>query len=188
VADVAVAQEQTTSSGTKALLVAVAVGAAVAVALGAYANAHEPAGQALFTLWFSGTINMKAWFTTAAMVLVLVQVARPVDVQKQAGRHLGSPIHRLVGLAAFLLVLPVAYHCLWSLGLESDPDRTRRFVHSILGCAFFGAFTVKVLAVRSAVMPSWALPVVGGVVFATLTGLWATSSLWFFQNVGFPSF
>ncbi|HEX9258597.1 MAG TPA: DUF6529 family protein [Acidimicrobiales bacterium] len=190
-ADVVVAQEQSTGSGTKALLVATLLGAAVAVGLGVYANGHDPAGQALFVLWFSGTINMKAWFTTAAMVLVLVQVGLALWMYGKLGRQapawVGS-VHRLVGLAAFLLVLPVAYHCLWSLGLESNPDHTRRFVHSMLGCAFFGAFTVKVLAVRSSVMPSWALPVLGGLVFAGLTGLWLTSALWFFQNVGFPSF
>ena len=41
---------------------------------------------------------------------------------------------------------------------------------------------------RSARMPGWALPVVGGLLFACLVGLWLTSSLWFFTNVGFPSF
>ena len=31
-------------------------------------------------------------------------------------------------------------------------------------------------------MPGWALPVVGGLVFAFLVGLWLTSALWFFHN------
>ena len=57
-----------------------------------------------------------------------------------------------------------------------------------MGCVFYGAFTTKVLCVRSARLPNWALPVVGGVLFASLVILWLTSSLWFFDNVGFPSF
>ena len=35
-------------------------------------------------------------------------------------------------------------------------------------------------------MPGWALPVLGGATFTALVVLWSTSSLWFFQNVGFP--
>ena len=32
--------------------------------------------------------------------------------------------------------------------------------------------------------PGWVLPLAGGTLFAILLGLWLTSSLWFFQNVG----
>lgn len=46
----------------------------------------------------------------------------------------------------------------------------------------------KVIAVRSHRLPSWTLPVVGGSVFSALVVIWLTSSLWFFQNVGFPEF
>ncbi len=173
------------------LLVAGVVGAAVAVALGVYGDRHDPAGQALFTLGFSDTINMKSWLATGVGVLAIVQVALAAWLY---GHIAGSappwvgPVHRLVGTVAFVVSLPVAYHCLWSLGFETDSDQTRRFVHSILGCAFYGAFTMKVLCVRSSRMPGWALPLVGGLVFSLLVALWLTSSLWFFQNSGFPSF
>ena len=36
-----------------------------------------------------------------------------------------GPTHRLVGTLTFL-GLPVAYHCLWALGFEDDPDQARR--------------------------------------------------------------
>ena len=86
------------------------------------------------------------------------------------------------------VTLPVAYHCLWSLGFETDSGSTRRFVHSILGCPFYGAFTTKVLCVRST--PDAGLGAPGGrrPAVRLLVGLWLTSSLWFFDNVGFPSF
>jgi hypothetical protein len=187
-----VAPEQARShSAVTALLGAAALGALVSVVLGVYADQHDPAGQALFTLGFSGTINMKAWLATIAVVLAVVQIVLALWMYGRLGGHAPAwvgPVHRLVGLAAFLVILPVAYHCLWSLGFESDVDHTRRFVHSVLGCAFFGIFTTKVLCVRSRSMPGWALPVVGGVLFATLVGLWFTSSFWFFRHVGFPSF
>ena len=61
-------------------------------------------------------------------------------------------------------------------------------MHSVAGCIFYGAFASKVLAVRTKRLPNWVLPVVGGVTFTLLVVLWATSSLWFFQNREFPSF
>jgi hypothetical protein len=55
-------------------------------------------------------------------------------------------------------------------------------VHSVLGSAFYGAFLVKVILVRSGGFPRWALPVAGGLLFAILVGLWLTSSLYFFSS------
>ena len=157
-----------------------------------YGRQHDPAGQALFTLGFSGTINMKAWLATLVIVLATMRryCFRTLAV-RQARRGAPAwigPVHRLFGTLAFLVSLPIAYHCLWSLGFERHPDQARRFWHSLFGCAFYGAFTVKVLAVRSRRMPGWTLPVVGGLVFSLLVGLWLTSALWFFDNSGFPSF
>jgi hypothetical protein len=174
------------------LLLASLGGAAVAVALGVYGRQHDPAGQALFTLGFSGTINMKAWLATLVLLLAIVQISLALWMYGKLGSRPApawtGQAHRLVGTLAFLVSLPIAYHCLWSLGFERHPDQARRFWHSLFGCAFYGAFTVKVLCVRSRRVPGWALPVVGGTVFALLVALWLTSALWFFRNSGFPSF
>ena len=81
-------------TGGVALLGAALIGAAISVALGVYGREHDPAGQALFTLGFSGTINMKAWLATIVLVLAVVQVAaRVVDVREdrpRARRRSGS--------------------------------------------------------------------------------------------------
>jgi heme/copper-type cytochrome/quinol oxidase subunit 4 len=181
-----------TERGSLALLWAVLAGAAVALALGVYGREHDAAGQALFTLGFSGTINMKAWLATVAFVLAIVQVVLALWMYgKLGGRSAPAwvgPTHRLTGTLALLFTLPVAYHCLWSLGFETESGSTRRYVHSIFGCVFYGAFTTKVLCVRSSRLPGWTLPVVGGLLFVCFVVLWLTSSLWFFDNVGFPSF
>jgi hypothetical protein len=42
------------------------------------------------------------------------------------------------------------------------------------------------LVLRIDRLPRLALPVCGGLLVTLLTGLWLTSSLWFFTNVGFP--
>jgi hypothetical protein len=33
-------------------------------------------------------------------------------------------------------------------------------------------------------MPGWSLPVIGGLTFSALTGLWLTSAVWFFTTSG----
>jgi hypothetical protein len=127
------------------------------------------------------------------VVLATVQVllgARLFDkihIPRHAPPWLGDA-HRLVGIVAFALTLPVAYQCLWGLGFESTD--TRVLVHSILGCVFYGAFTAKVLAVRMHGLPDRTLPILGGLVFAVLVGIWLTSSVWFFTSrpSGIPLF
>ncbi len=59
-------------------------------------------------------------------------------------------------------------------------------LHSLLGCAFYGAFAAKVTIVRSKGLPGMALPVAGGLLFATLVGAWLTSAYWFIDNSGWP--
>jgi len=178
-----------TTSGIlwKALL----LGAAVAVAAGVYGSVHDPAGQQTISLFFSNTLSFKAWTTTMILLLALYQLYSAlrmwgkVSFPRELPAWFGDA-HRLSGTLAFALSLPVAFHCLWALGFEPDFSELRRFTHSSLGCLFYGAFAAKVTLVRSRGAPSWALPVVGGVVFTTLVAIWLTSSLWFFTTIGFP--
>lgn len=163
-------------------------GAAVAVAAGVYGRVHDATHRALFELIFTSTLTMKAWLTSVALAFGVVQVLTAlrlygkVHIPRTMPKWLGDA-HRLSGTLAFLFTIPVAYHCLWSLGFAGT-DNTRRFVHSVLGCAFYGAFATKILAVRLRSLAGWVLPVVGGATFTVLVGLWATSSLWFFTTVG----
>jgi Family of unknown function (DUF6529) len=167
------------------LLGVLATGAAVAVTLGVYGKAHDPTQEQPYTLFFSNTINLKVWFATGALALAGVQVllaARiygKIHVPRTAPPWLGDA-HRITGTLAFLVSLPVAYHCLWALGFQSG--ETRVLLHSLFGCFFYGVFTMKVLSVRWQGLPDWVLPLVGGVVFAALVGLWVSSSLWFITS------
>src|ERR1019366_5800027 len=54
----------------------------------------------------------------------------------------------------------------------------------LLGCAFFGAFAVKMLILPKRGLPGWTLPLAGAVVFTVLIGLWFTSAFWFFSTFG----
>jgi hypothetical protein len=172
------------------LLAVAGAGAAVAVALGVYGRVHTPTGAALTTFGFPSLLAMKAWLATGAAALGIVQLLSALAMWGRLPGVRRAPawlpvLHRWTGTAAFLVSLPVAYHCLWSLGLQTTTPRV--LVHSLLGCAFYGAITTKLLALRIERLPGWALPVIGGSLFTLLTALWLTSALWFFTTVGFPA-
>jgi hypothetical protein len=171
------------------LLLAGTVGALVAMALGIYGNVHDPASDLSITLGFADTLTMKVWLASLAVLFALVQVTSALWLYGRLGARsapgwLGA-VHRISGRLAFLLSLPVAYHCLYQLAFQDTT--TRVLLHSIFGCAFYGAFAVKVVIVRSPALPGIALPMAGGALFSALVATWLTSGLWFISENGFPS-
>jgi hypothetical protein len=180
-------QTRTRLAGGAATLLG--AGALLSVALGVYGSAHTPAARPLETFGFSGMLQMKAWLTTAAAVLVLVQLASALWMW---GRLPGagtapawaSVLHRWSGTTAFVLTLPVAFHCLWALGFGTGS--TRVLVHGIAGCVLYGAYAAKMLGLRARGLPGWYLPVLGGVVLGSIVLLWLTAALWFFTRSGLP--
>lgn len=185
--------ETTTAASTETsvtpLIIAAGIGALVAVSLGTYGRVHDPTGQGIVTFGFPAVLPMKAWLTTGAATLAIGQLVSalwmwgrlPLAGPAPAGI---AKAHRWLGTVAFVLTLPVAYHCLWALGFQDST--TRVLAHSILGCLFYGAFTTKMLVLRAHNLPGWALPAAGGTLVAALSLIWMTSSLWFFTTIGFP--
>jgi hypothetical protein len=175
------------SSGVAALLVAMAFGIAVSVGLGVYGRLHDPTGSAINIAGFSSGLAAKAWLASLAFVLAIVQL---VSAMVMYGRFPGvrrapswtGTLHRWSGRLAVLVTVPVAVHCLYALGFADYEPRV--LAHSVLGCFFYGAFTTKMVVLNARTSPGWVLPVVGGLVFSALTGLWLTSSLWFFGTSG----
>ena len=172
-----------------ALIVATAIGGAVALSLGAYSQVHTPTGQTIFDFGFPTLLSMKVWFTTLAATLGLIQATSAAWMWGRLPGFGSAPdwtpvAHRWTGTLAFFATLPAAYHCLWALGYQDTT--TRVVLHSLLGCAFYGALTTKLLVLRSNRLPGWTLPLAGGVLVAVLTGIWFTSSFWFFTTIGFP--
>jgi len=167
---------------------AVLMGAAVAVVLGVYGTRHAPTGQAITTFGFSSMIAMKVWLGAVAGLLALVQGVLALWMYGKLGRAAPAGValaHRATGVVAVLVSLPVAYHCLWSLGFQSYD--TRVLVHSTLGCVFYGAFVTKVIAVRGRSSPQWLLPLAGGALFTTLVLVVLTSSVWYLSTLGTPA-
>ncbi|MFF4148441.1 DUF6529 family protein [Streptomyces sp. NPDC001698] len=161
----------------------------VAVAVGVYAfgRTHTPDyTSGLFGRHGRVSVNdLKARLGSALMALAVVQLLLGLWMYRRlpgagAAPHRVHPTHRLIGLLAFLLSLPIAYHCITAYGVEFTSSRVA--VHSITGCVLYGAFVAKVLVVHSRRLPGWALPATGGALVTAIALMWYTAALWFFTR------
>jgi Family of unknown function (DUF6529) len=174
------------------LLTAALIGGALAISLGVYGRVHEPTGVPnLVFVQVSKMLPLKAWLATVAALLALAQLTTALMMWGKIGNPDNrpawvKPAHRWTGTLAFVVSLPVAYHCLWAVGFQTTT--TRALLHSLFGCIFYGAFASKMLLLRSKHVSSRTLPVAGGLLVSLLVAIWLTSSLWFFTTVSFPGF
>jgi hypothetical protein len=174
------------NSSAAVLIVPALIGCAVSAALGVYGNMHEPANIAINVAGFSSPLTVKVWLATLATLFAVVQLISALVMYGKlpgikAPKWTGT-LHRWSGRVAFIATVPVAMHCLYALGFQTYD--TRVVVHSVLGTMFFGAFTVKMLTLTKKNAPGWALPLLGGLVFTGLAGLFITSALWYFTTSG----
>ncbi|MFJ9822881.1 DUF6529 family protein [Streptomyces sp. NPDC101160] len=166
----------------------------VAAAVGVYwyGRAHTPVyDTSLFGARFDDAQQLKSELGTALLGLALIQLLLALWLYGRlpglgpAPRPVG-PTHRLVGLAAFLLSLPIARHCLVAYGVQLTDARTA--LHSLSGCFLYGAFVAKVNVVRHRRLPGWALPVAGGALVLAIALLWYTAALWYLNGADAPGF
>jgi hypothetical protein len=171
------------------LFAALLLGAGVAVALGVFGRVHQATYDALPAFGFSTTATFKAWIGTVVVALALVQLVTALWLYgrlpgvRAAPPWLGSA-HRVTGTLAFVLSLPVAAYCLYGFGFAPEPLSTRTLIHSLAGCAFYGAFAAKVVLVHTRRLPGWALPVAGGLLLTAVVVAWLTSAVWLFSEIG----
>ena len=177
---------QRATSGAAKIVVPSLIGALVALTLGIYGRLHHPTGIAINIAGFTSPGYVKSWLATVATVFAVVQVVSALvmygKVPRVAAPSWIGGLHRWSGRIAFIVAVPVAIHCLYALGFQNYS--TRVLLHSLLGCAFFGAFTVKMLILPKRGLPGWVLPVVGALVFTLLVAIWFTSAYWFFSTFG----
>ena len=168
------------------LVVPSLIGCLVALVLGLYGRLHHATGIAVNIAGFSSPGYVKSWLATGAVIFALIQVGSALVMYGKVPRVTAPSwiggLHQWSGRIAFLLTVPVAVHCLYALGFATYS--TRVLIHSVLGCLFFGAFTVKMLILPKRGLPGWVLPVVGAVVFTVLVLIWFTSAYWFFATFG----
>jgi hypothetical protein len=175
------------TAGLVKLLVPLCIGAAVSISLGVYGRLHTPTGIAVNLAGFSSPLTVKVWLASVATLFALVQLGSALVMYGRvpgvkAPSWIGT-LHRWSGRTAFLVTVPVMVHCLYAFGFDAHSG-ARVLIHSLLGCLFFGAFTVKMLILPKKGVPGWALPLIGGTVFTVLVALWLSSALWFFATSG----
>jgi Family of unknown function (DUF6529) len=187
------ATDATTLDRTEAnnwIIAAFLTGAVVALGLGVYSRFHDGTFDTVAQLFFSSQLRMKVWLGFVAGILAIYQI---VSAEMIYGRIKLSTFpkwlvdsHRLSGLGAFLFSLPVAYHCLWSIGFDFGSGHDLRvWAHSIAGLLFYGAFVTKLFVIRVKGLPDKVLPIAGGILFTALMIAVLTSVTYGFVNGGF---
>jgi len=173
-----------------------AVGAVVALLLGVFGRVHDPTLAGTTTLGFRTVLAMKVVVSVVIGVIAVLQLIGALWLYGKLGVRAPSWLgtaHRVSGSIGVLLIVFVAYHCLWALGLEygtlpdGEPVSARTVVHGILGCLVIGALVTKVVAVRSRRAPGWFLPVAGGLLFTLLVAAVLTSAVWYLSAKGWPA-
>ncbi|MEW2398197.1 DUF6529 family protein [Streptomyces sp. NPDC046862] len=173
---------------------AIALGAALpvatAVAIWVTGRHHSPQyTTSLFGAQGADAVTLKARLGSALFGLAIVQLLLALWMYGRLPGLTAAPrrvriAHRVVGWAAFLLSVPIAFHCVRTYGVETTS--TRVFMHSVAGCVLYGAFVAKVLVVRSRRLPGWMLPAAGGLLFGAIGVLWYTAALWALNGFDAP--
>jgi hypothetical protein len=88
--------------------------------------------------------------------------------------------HRAGGYIALILILTIAYYCVF--GIESTSSNARTKAHALLGIASVGLVVSKVLVARLFKRQYRKLPIMGALLGAAVGTAWATSALWYYMN------
>jgi hypothetical protein len=181
------------SPALRSLTLAGLAAAVLATGLYIFGTDHTPDySTSLFGASGQDTLSLKSWLATGVLAFAVVQLGLALWMYGRlpfvaVAPPAVGPVHRAIGAAAILLTIPIAYHCAFAYGVQTKVD-TRIAVHSIAGCFLYGAFLAKIVLVQSPRwrVPSWALPVLGGALVATVAVLWYTSALWYFNDFKLP--
>ena len=165
--------------------------AAIAAAIFVAGRSITPdySGTALFGKTATDTLPLKSTLASIVLGLAAFQLLSASWIYGRLpgfGSRPGwlPPLHRLAGVSAILLTLPIAYHCMRAYGVETFDARVT--VHAVAGCLFYGAFAAKVTIVRSRRFPGWSLPLAGGLLVTLVAVLWYTSALWYYNDFSVP--
>jgi hypothetical protein len=112
-----------------------------------------------FRLFFSDTLHLKAWLALGVAALAVTQLFTAAWIFRRLPwprPRFVNVVHRWSGRLAFLLTIPVAYHCVFKLGFQTYD--TRIAVHSFFGVAVYGAFATKVPDRAHAPLPEVGAP------------------------------
>ncbi|MGW2375432.1 DUF6529 family protein [Kitasatospora sp. NPDC001683] len=163
---------------------------AVVAGLFWYGRVHTPDYEtSLFGNRGTDAQLLKAQLGSALLGLALIQLLLGLWIYGRlpalrAAPHPVHTTHRLIGLTAFLLSLPIARHCITAYGVQFTDSRVA--LHSLTGCFLYGAFVAKVIVVRHRRWPGWALPVAGGTLVTAIALIWYAAPFWYLNGFQAP--
>ncbi|MFJ2189182.1 DUF6529 family protein [Kitasatospora sp. NPDC087861] len=155
-----------------------------------YGRVHTPDYEtSLFGNRGTDAMLLKAQLGSALLGLALIQLLLALWMYGRlpvlrAAPHGVRTTHRLIGLTAFLLSLPIARHCITAYGVQLTD--TRVALHALAGCFLYGAFVAKVIVVRHRRWPGWALPLAGGTLVTAIALIWYVAPFWYLNGSQAP--
>lgn len=173
------------------IVVPPALTVAVAAAIWEFGRNVTPdySGTALFGTTATDTLPLKSGLTSVVLGLAAVQLGLALWIYGRLPRISTAPphvarIHRITGMVLILVSIPVAYHCMFAYGVQTLD--TRIVVHSMAGCILYGALLGKVVVVRSTRLPTWMLPIAGGLLVGIVVILFYTAAFWYYNGFALP--
>ncbi|MBI5871069.1 MAG: hypothetical protein HZB44_09015 [Actinobacteria bacterium] len=134
------------------------------------------------------TFAQKSLLATVLLVLACGQVLLIASALGKIGsfsmetKRWLTMAHRFEGYVAFLVVLWVAYNCVFNIANKSGAPRV--VIHAIAGTVILGLFMSKITINRGLKQFYTRLPLLGASLFTAITILWVTSAGWYYYTNG----
>lgn len=137
------------------------------------------------------TIDQKSLLATVLLALACAQVLLIASALGKIGsfstetRRRLTLAHRFEGYVAFLVVLWVAYNCVFNVANKSGTPRV--VIHMLTGVIVLGLIMSKIAINQGLKQFYTRLPLLGASLFTAITILWVTSAGWYYytQGVGY---
>ncbi|MFA6001919.1 MAG: DUF6529 family protein [Thermoleophilia bacterium] len=100
-------------------------------------------------------------------------------------RTQATKLHHFQGYTALIIILFVAYNCVFVLGIPKVGSPIRVIYHALIGVTVLLLIMAKIMIVRVFTRYYARLPLLGLLLLAAVMALWITSAGWYFLNEGF---
>jgi hypothetical protein len=129
------------------------------------------------------TYSQKSLLATGLLVIAFLQLTVIAMALGKVGsfspdtRRRLTMFHRFEGYVGLLIILWVAYNCIFNIVHKSGMPRV--VIHMIMGATVLGLITSKITISRGLRQYYRRLPMLGAALFTVIPVLWVTSAGWY---------